>query len=84
MDSVLQDIRNERLRQEAKWGDQSAIHLDTLYGFPILIEEVGEAAKAWLESFFGGADEYAIYTELIQVAAVAAAMAEKFVIGEAE
>lgn len=65
LETVLTDIRIERLRQDAKWGSQRKLPHDTWYR--ILGEEFGEVAKALNE---GDPDEH-IYEELIQVAAVA-------------
>lgn len=68
--TVYQEMRNERKRQDEKWGKQNHV-LDRW--LVILQEEVGEAAKAVLEA------ETANYRkELIQIAAVAIAAAESF------
>lgn len=56
-------IAAERVRQDAKWGQQD--HRD-LFWFPILVEEVGEVAKALIEG-----DKNSAMRELIEVAAVA-------------
>ena len=66
---VFKDVLNERVAQEAKWGQQD--HVPPWY-YLILAEEVGEVAKTILE----GKSVYTIRTELIQVAAVAVAMVE--------
>ena len=66
--NVLKEVLNERLNQEAKWGEQN--HDNPLY-VTILTEEVGEVAKAILEK-----DIQNLREELIQVAAVAVAMVE--------
>lgn len=78
MEHIFKEIHAERLRQEAKWGQQN--HHPMLW-LPILGEEVGEANKAALETYFNykseGAEDYTDYrTELVQVAAVAIAMIE--------
>ena len=66
--AVLDNIKEERSRQEAKWGKQNHQPLTWL---AILGEEVGEANKAVLEN------ELSDYrSELVQVAAVAAAAIE--------
>ena len=59
---ILQDIEGERERQETKWGEQN--HAPELWQV-ILLEEIGEAAKALLE---GDAPGYR--AEMIQAAAV--------------
>lgn len=62
-------VAYEREAQDFKWGDQSS-HPDTLW-LAILVEEVGELAKAILEN---KQDE--ISDELVQCAAVAHAWIE--------
>ncbi len=83
MENVLNDIREERARQDAKWGDQSG-HSDYVWN-AILGEEAGEVAKAVLEHEIAYAmledirDELVlgdIRDELVQVAAVAVAWIE--------
>jgi NTP pyrophosphatase (non-canonical NTP hydrolase) len=59
-------IIEERRRQDAKWGEQN--HTD-LRWLPILVEEVGELAKAINEGIMTGG-------ELTQVAAVTLAWME--------
>ena len=66
---VLAEVTAERGRQERKWGDQSGNTARTW--ITILLEEVGEVARASLEH-----DGLNFYEELIQVAAVAVAAAE--------
>lgn len=81
---VLNEVFEERMRQETKWGQQE--HEAPQY-LMILGEEVGEANKAALETYFhnnqkvvevGTANKtYDDYrAELVQVAAVAVAMIE--------
>jgi NTP pyrophosphatase (non-canonical NTP hydrolase) len=74
---VLSEVKKERQKQEAKWGQQNHEPAQWLM---ILGEEVGEANKAALETKFKyeSADkDYSNYRmELIQVAAVAVAMIE--------
>lgn len=78
---VLSEVIKERERQHAKWGQQE--HTPFVW-LSILTEEVGEAAKEANEALFSGradgkvqADAIAnLRTELIQVAAVAAAIVE--------
>ena len=64
----LQDIMEERARQDRKWGEQNH---PNLYWLGILVEEVGESAKAIIED-----DSENIEKELVQVAAVAVAWLE--------
>jgi len=77
MDSIIKEIKEERKRQDSKWGIQNHHPLEWL---PILGEEVGEVNKAVLETyFFDGFNKnnYQDYRkELIQVAAVAVSMIE--------
>jgi len=75
-DKVLNQIVNERLGQNAKWGKQRHDHGTWL---AILMEEVGEVAQAMQEGFTHHKESDAdnLYTELIQVAAVAVAIAEQ-------
>ena len=76
-DAILKAIADERQRQDAKWGEQNHQPIEWV---SILTEEVGEVAKAALESHFkhkGKDPDYIEYRkELIQVAAVAVAMLE--------
>lgn len=65
---VLQDVLEERRRQDAKWGEQWHT---SLYWLGILMEEVGETSKAIIER---KSDD--IRKELVQVAAVAVAWLE--------
>ncbi len=70
MEEILQEIRDERARQDAKWGSQR--HLPPYTWMTILMEEVGEVAQAALKRD----PNYA--TELVQVAAVAVAALESY------
>lgn len=82
---VLEEVLDERTRQEMKWGQQNYPGPEYLM---ILGEEVGEANKEYLETFFALQKEkssegpqpvldYGSYRkELVQVAAVAVAMIE--------
>lgn len=65
---VYTDIKEERERQDAKWGEQNH-PLDTW--MTVLMEEVGEAAQDVLK---GRTPE--LRKELVQVAAVAVAAIE--------
>lgn len=83
--SVLNEVGDERFRQDEKWGVQNHIQIAWL---AILAEEFGEAAKEVNELHFRPGTEThhstAVYEaqkarlreELIQVAAVAVAMIE--------
>jgi NTP pyrophosphatase (non-canonical NTP hydrolase) len=74
--NALLAVEKERFRQNAKWGRQRHSHGDWL---KILIEEVGEVAQAMQTGQGWGKDSDAndLYKELIQVAAVAVAIAEQ-------
>lgn len=65
------DIEDERLRQDERWGPMPR-DLTPEEWLAILVEEVGEVAKAIVD----GASWAEYRRELIQVAAVAAAAAE--------
>lgn len=66
---VLAEVRHERERQEAKWGEQT---LDPAVWLMVLGEEVGEANQAALEHLMGTHADLSHYREeLVQVAAVA-------------
>ncbi|WP_320053956.1 MazG-like family protein [uncultured Acetobacteroides sp.] len=78
MDSIFEEIKNERLAQDAKWGEQNHKPIEWV---AILTEEVGEVSKEALENhfkeYYRDVDRLANYRkELIQVAAVAVAMIE--------
>ena len=49
LDELLQEVANERVRQEMKWGPQSH---PRAWWLTILAEEFGEAARAVLEDNF--------------------------------
>lgn len=70
LDSALDLIAAERAEQDRKWGEQN--HTD-LYWLGILMEEVGEAAKACIEP---NATRNQLRMELIQAAAVIVAWLE--------
>ena len=70
------DVREERLRQDAKWGEQN--HEDYKW-LAILVEEVGEAAQEALTADVGAADGNGhgdLRQEVVEVAAVALAWIE--------
>jgi len=72
---ALRDVLEERRRQDNKWGEQT--HPNEWY-FPILLEEIGELAKAMLEDHFqySGAKHSDIRKEAVHACAVALAMIE--------
>lgn len=70
-EGVLQQIRDERARQDAKWGRATERNLPKKTWLTILMEEVGEVAEAILEE-----DDNNYPVELIQVAAVCVAALE--------
>lgn len=76
MIDVNQDIFLERMRQNEKWGIQRH---EMGRWLAILVEEVGEVAQAMQDGMISQKETDAnnLYLELIQVAAVAAAMAEQ-------
>jgi len=73
---VLDDISNERINQYGKWGKQRHPYHVWL---AILVEEVGEVAQALQKGSvaYKSSDADNLYKELIQVAAVATAIAEQ-------
>jgi len=78
MENIFAEIREERQKQDIKWGEQNHKPVEWI---AILTEEVGEASKSALEAHFRkcyrDAEELGNYrAELIQVAAVAVAMIE--------
>lgn len=74
-------IELERFRQEDKWGEQNH---SPEWWMQILMEEVGEAAKALLEAKFGDHMLVIYREEMIQVAAVAVAAIESYDRNEAK
>lgn len=70
---AIQDILQERARQERKWGEQNN---DPFVYLTVLSEEVGELAQAALHTRFGGDKADGLYTEAIHTAAVAMAIVE--------
>lgn len=69
---LLEELIKERVRQDAKFGNMPR-SLKTEVWLTILMEEVGEVARAILE---GKEEDYT--KELVQVAAVAIATCEDF------
>lgn len=72
---VALKIHEERERQLAKWGVQHHSHLEWL---GILVEEVGEVAKAIVQGYIDneGARDQQIIKEVIQLTAVGMAWLE--------
>lgn len=75
MEKLLQEITQERQRQDQKWGEQNHSPIEWM---AILTEEVGEVSKEALEFHFkhkNSKESLANYRkELIQTAAVTLAM----------
>jgi len=69
----LMAIAGERLRQDAKWGEQNH---DPFTYLTVLLEEVGEFAQAALHLRFGGPAQGEFRKEAIHMAAVALAIVE--------
>lgn len=72
MEQILNEIRAERARQDAKFGEQNHSPIEFM---AILAEEIGEANKEIVDAHFGFAPKEKCLeqarTELIQVAAMA-------------
>ncbi|MCE5264310.1 MAG: hypothetical protein LLG97_12350 [Deltaproteobacteria bacterium] len=66
---VMNDLRSEREKQDAKWGSQN--HGDSMW-LTVLMEEIGEACAAGLQM----RSDAEIEQELIQAAAVLVAWLE--------
>lgn len=75
---VINAIHDERNRQMAMWGPQ---HHEYPTWLAILVEEVGEVAQAIQKGSvaYKETDADDLYKELIQVAAVATAIAEQVI-----
>ena len=69
--AVMEMIAEERQRQDAKWGPDRV--LTPMLWLTILMEEVGEVARAILERDWAN-----LLIEIVQVAAVAVAWLEMF------
>ncbi len=83
VDKVLSDIRQERMRQEqlkaeGRFQHTCADGIDNFRRLAILLEEVGETARACLEKGGESNDKHYVdlRKELVQVAAVATAFIE--------
>jgi len=76
MKHINLEVLKERVEQNRKWGKQNHSMTEWL---TILVEEVGEVAQAMQKNSFASKETDAdnLYKELIQVAAVASAMAEQ-------
>ncbi len=72
--SVYDEVRAERARQDATWGDQ--VHSPFVYA-TVLAEECGEVARAVHDIRFAGGTREDLRAELIQVAAVAVQIVER-------
>ena len=72
-EQLLQDIQDERARQDVKWGRATERNLTKREWLTILMEEVGEVAESILEC-----DDANYPVELVQVAAVAVAALESY------
>ena len=70
---AIRAVLAERKNQDATWGEQN--HDAGIWAL-ILLEEVGEWARAELHARFGGPDAGTARAEIVQVAAVAVAMQE--------
>ena len=73
--SVYDDIRTERTRQDTlaaagRWGGESVATISDDRRLRVLVEEIGEVARALEE------DDSQLRAELVQVAAVAVAWLE--------
>lgn len=79
---VINDINQERSNQKAKWGEQ---HHSYAFWYAILGEEFGEVGQAIQKGSVAhkASDADDLYKELIQVAAVATAIAEQVIADEA-
>jgi NTP pyrophosphatase (non-canonical NTP hydrolase) len=72
-EQAIADVLTERARQDAKWGEQN---LDPFAYLTVLVEEVGEFARAVIDMNWGGPAAGSLRAEAVQVAAVALAIVE--------
>lgn len=78
-ESIFKEIREERNRQDRKWGEQKHKPIEWV---ALLTEEVGEVAKEAADCYFNNKKEEPITIlkryrdEVIQVAALAVSMIE--------
>lgn len=75
-EKILKEVKEERDRQDRKFGEQPRSLTPSLY-IPVLGEEFGEVCRAAIE---GDSKNYR--TELIQLAAVAVAAIEDYDAGQ--
>lgn len=76
-EQIFMEINSERMRQDRKWGAIASRSHQHMYWMTVLVEEVGEVAKAIWEVVSGrSSDRAPIKTELIQCAAVIVAWLE--------
>ena len=68
-EAVLESVRAERRRQDARWGVDH--RPDDLTMLAVLMEETGEVARALVDRWPEKPDHRALVAELVQVAAVA-------------
>jgi NTP pyrophosphatase (non-canonical NTP hydrolase) len=73
-EQVLDLIRDERERQDRKWGADRNLHI--LEWLAILAEEFGEISEQVVELHAGAGDLEALKKELVQTAAVAVSWLE--------
>jgi NTP pyrophosphatase (non-canonical NTP hydrolase) len=73
MSDAARDVLDERIRQDAKWGEQNH---DPFCYLTVLMEEVGETSEAALHTRFGGPKACGLRKEAVQTAAVALAIVE--------
>lgn len=74
MKHIFKRIKQERKRQNKKWGEYAAVH--PFAKIVVLTEEVGEVARAAHDAVYGNGNWSAYKEELIQVAATAVQMIE--------
>jgi NTP pyrophosphatase (non-canonical NTP hydrolase) len=72
---ILNDVFDERDRQDNKWGEQN--HPDEWW-LPILVEEIGELSEAMLDAHFGMSPDKPtdVRKELVEAIAVGIAWLE--------
>ena len=72
-EAAIKDVIQERGRQDGKWGEQN--HDAGIWAL-VLLEEIGEWAKAELHARFGGPEAGNRHTEAVHMTAVALAVIE--------
>jgi len=72
-EAAITDVIRERGRQDTKWGEQNH---DAGTWALVLLEEIGEWAKAELHAKFGGPEADNRHTEAVHMTAVALAVIE--------